>query len=188
MTLSPLQCCSHPTVHVQKYVPLDLRPKKTRAIRKRMTKHQVSILVFLKVCTLKSGHYALLEVKFCRVKASNCLHSLWTLSQDFSFTTYPLYPLPPSLFSCIPWKCLNCVAVGPKQSTAVDLLLSKDAHVLRMLLRCAANQQAREAEEEGKCFPSAKVCCQGLNAHCKYHLQFLSQAATYVADMSNSPC
>lgn len=29
-------------LHLQKYVPLDLRPKKTRAIRKRMTKHQVS--------------------------------------------------------------------------------------------------------------------------------------------------
>lgn len=29
-------------LYVQKYVPLDLRPKKTRAIRKRMTKHQVS--------------------------------------------------------------------------------------------------------------------------------------------------
>ena len=28
---------------MQKYVPLDLRPKKTRAIRKRMTKHQVSL-------------------------------------------------------------------------------------------------------------------------------------------------
>ena len=36
---------------LQKYVPLDLRPKKTRAIRKRMTKHQVSSCnVFLHGC------------------------------------------------------------------------------------------------------------------------------------------
>ncbi|KAI3817717.1 hypothetical protein L1987_11515 [Smallanthus sonchifolius] len=27
----------------KKYLPLDLRPKKTRAIRKRLTKHQVSL-------------------------------------------------------------------------------------------------------------------------------------------------
>ena len=82
----------------------------------------------------------------------------------------------------------DCVAVWPQQSTAVNLLLSKDAHVLRLLLHCAANQQAREAEEEGKRFPSAKVCCQGLNAHCKYHLLSLSQAATlFVADATNAP-
>lgn len=32
-------------LYLQKYVPLDLRPKKTRAIRKRMTKHQVSCYI-----------------------------------------------------------------------------------------------------------------------------------------------
>lgn len=29
---------------VQKYLPLDLRPKKTRAIRRRLTKHQVLLI------------------------------------------------------------------------------------------------------------------------------------------------
>ena len=89
-------CCSHPTVHVQKYVPLDLRPKKTRAIRKRMTKHQVSILESLTVCVSKSGQYVLLEVIFCHVQAAkvifchvqtaNCLHSICVWSQVFRYT------------------------------------------------------------------------------------------------------
>ena len=35
-------CCAEFVPFMQKYVPFDLRPKKTRAIRKRMTKHQVS--------------------------------------------------------------------------------------------------------------------------------------------------
>ena len=30
------------TLYLQKFLPLDLRPKKTRAIRRRLTKHQVS--------------------------------------------------------------------------------------------------------------------------------------------------
>ncbi|KAL3845928.1 hypothetical protein ACJIZ3_003331 [Penstemon smallii] len=30
-------------VYSKKYLPLDLRPKKTRAIRRRLTKHQVSL-------------------------------------------------------------------------------------------------------------------------------------------------
>lgn len=34
--------CAEFLQSMQKYVPFDLRPKKTRAIRKRMTKHQVS--------------------------------------------------------------------------------------------------------------------------------------------------
>ena len=89
-------CCSHPTVHVQKYVPLDLRPKKTRAIRKRMTKHQVSILESLTVCVSKSAQYVLLEVIFCHVQAAkvifchvqtaNCLHSTCVWSQVFRYT------------------------------------------------------------------------------------------------------
>ncbi|KAL3336042.1 hypothetical protein AABB24_031994 [Solanum stoloniferum] len=32
----------------KKYLPLDLRPKKTRAIRKRLTKHQFNVQVSLK--------------------------------------------------------------------------------------------------------------------------------------------
>lgn len=31
----------------KKYLPLDLRPKKTRAIRRRLTKHQVLLLSLL---------------------------------------------------------------------------------------------------------------------------------------------
>ena len=39
---APLNVALTHQLYLQKYVPLDLRPKKTRAIRKRMTKHQVS--------------------------------------------------------------------------------------------------------------------------------------------------
>jgi len=33
----------------KKYLPLDLRPKKTRAIRRRLTKHQVRFSFFVSV-------------------------------------------------------------------------------------------------------------------------------------------
>jgi large subunit ribosomal protein L35e len=42
----------------KKYMPLDLRPKKTRAIRRRLTKHQVSI----PVCFI---HFPTLLVRVC---------------------------------------------------------------------------------------------------------------------------
>ncbi len=48
------ECCS--SSQLQKYLPLDLRTKKTRAIRRRLTKHQVkpAAVLVCGICTL--GH------------------------------------------------------------------------------------------------------------------------------------
>lgn len=41
----------------KKYLPLDLRPKKTRAIRRRLTKHQVHLVPKITPFYLYSVHY-----------------------------------------------------------------------------------------------------------------------------------
>ncbi|KVI04956.1 Ribosomal protein L29 [Cynara cardunculus var. scolymus] len=47
----------------KKYLPLDLRPKKTRAIRRRLTKHQVSITVSF--TRMNGDHTKRLVSKMC---------------------------------------------------------------------------------------------------------------------------
>lgn len=63
----------------KKYLPLDLRPKKTRAIRRRLTKHQVLFLLMLKLLNVL---LLISSVKYGGLLASfyfliDYLHLLW---------------------------------------------------------------------------------------------------------------
>ena len=55
--------CSEEAYKNKKYLPLDLRPKKTRAIRRRLTKHQVRLCTCLLFDTTHSLHLLSLQCR-----------------------------------------------------------------------------------------------------------------------------
>ncbi|KAL3586687.1 hypothetical protein D5086_013554 [Populus alba] len=74
----------------KKFLPLDLRPKKTRAIRRRLTKHQASLK------TEQFVFFGFDHIAYpCMVLLENSLTELFSLPVDYRFSlSAPSHPLP----------------------------------------------------------------------------------------------
>jgi hypothetical protein len=61
---------------IKKFLPLDLRPKKTRPIRRRLTKHQDSVLEEARIIEVVSSYYLLNILHLFFPNLLNILHLL----------------------------------------------------------------------------------------------------------------
>lgn len=108
---------------LQKYVPLDLRSKKTRAIRRRLTKAQVcaaaaGAIVGIELCLwypscVEEGRQCPTEPKqalgagssigvACMRWMLGVVYSCWALPQRTLFSSNP-----PHCLACCPWLCFS---------------------------------------------------------------------------------